>query len=124
MRGIWVVEMTNELLRELLVQMVFGFPAGVVSLSLSSLGIWKKKIALLILGCVLVFPMAAYLGATENWSISLVGFLHLVAAYAVKRQRHQLAWTLLIPAALITLFMLFITIYAALHHQFLFTNDL
>ena len=54
------------MLSDVLIQLVLGFPAGVVSLSLSGVGIWKKWIALLILGGLLTIPFMIYLSAASG----------------------------------------------------------
>jgi len=100
------------MLSDILVQLVLGFPAGVISLSLSRLGIWKKWIALLIVAGVLTVPFMFYLSIATGLPLYLLGLLQFGAAYAVRKQKIGLAWSLLIPLLLATLLMAYLTYYS------------
>jgi hypothetical protein len=99
-------------LSDILVQLVFGFPAGVISLSLSALGIWKKWIIWLIVAGILTVPFTFYLTAASGLPLYLMALLQFGAAYAVRKQKNALAWGLLIPLVLTTLFMAYLTFFA------------
>ena len=100
------------MLSDILVQLVLGFPAGVISLSLSGLGIWKKWIALLIIGGILTIPYMFYLSIASGLPLYLLALLQFGAAYAVRKQKISLAWSLLIPLLLATLLMGYLTFYS------------
>ncbi len=100
------------MLNDILIQLVFGFPAGLISLSLSALGIWKKSIIWLILAGVLTIPFTFYPTAASGLPLYLLALLQFGAAYAVRKQRIGLAWGLLIPLVLVTLFVVYLTFYA------------
>jgi hypothetical protein len=97
---------------DILIQLVVGFPAGVISLSLSGLGIWKKWIALLIIGGLLTIPYMFYLSIASGLPLYLLALLQFGAAYAVRKQKYALAWGLLIPLLLATLLMAYLTFYS------------
>lgn len=100
------------MLSDILVQFVFGFPAGVISLSLSALGIWKKWIIWLLIAGVLTVPFSFYLTAASGLPLYLIALFQFGAAYALVKQKTRLAWSLLIPLLLTTLFMAYLTYYA------------
>ena len=97
---------------DILIQLVVGFPAGVISLSLSGLGIWKKWIALLIVAGILTVPFMFYLSIATGLPLYLLALLQFGAAYAVRKQKYALAWGLLIPLLLATLLMTYLTFYS------------
>lgn len=77
------------MLSDVLVQLVFGFPAGVISLSLSALGIWKKWIVWLIIAGILTVPFTFYLTAATGLPLYLMALFQFGAAYAVNRQKKR-----------------------------------
>ncbi|HEX2991391.1 MAG TPA: hypothetical protein VHO49_11990 [Anaerolineales bacterium] len=101
---------------DLLVVMVFGLPAVLLSLVLSVIGVWKDKFWLVVLGAVLIIPFAYYL----NGSPGLRGFaillplFQMVSAAAVREKSKVWAWILLVPAFLAGFWVLG----AALYYQF------
>jgi hypothetical protein len=99
-------------LNDILVQLVFGFPAGVISLSLSALGIWKKWIIWLIIAGILTVSFTFYLSIASGLPLYLMALFQFGAAYAVSKRKNALAWGLLVPLALTTLFMAYLTFYA------------
>jgi hypothetical protein len=99
-------------LSDILVQLLFGFPAGVISLSLSAFGIWKKWIVWLVIAGILTIPFTFYLTAASGLPLYLMALFQFGAAYAVRKQKNALAWGLLVPLALTTLFMVYLTLFA------------
>lgn len=99
------------MLSDVLVQLVFGFPAGVISLSLSALGIWKKWIVWLIIAGILTVPFTFYLTAATGLPLYLMALFQFGAAYAVNRQKNGLALGLLVLLALTTLLMAYLTFF-------------
>ncbi len=89
----------------ILVLFAFGFPAGIISLLLSALGIWKKWPLLLVLGGFWTIPFTFYISAALGLPIFLIALLQFVAIYALKKENSRVAWLLLIPLAITTAFM-------------------
>jgi hypothetical protein len=98
---------------DLLVVMVFGLPAVLLSLVLSAIGVWRDKFWLVILGAVLIIPFAYYL----NGSPGLRGFaillplFQMVSGAAVREKSKVWAWILLIPAFLAGFWVLSVALY-------------
>lgn len=91
---------------QILVVLLFGFPAVFVSLLVSLLGVWKEKYWLVILGAVLFIPFSYYLsGSPGLYRLPLLLPLFQVLSAAAMREKHKLwAWILLTPAFLTTLY--------------------
>jgi hypothetical protein len=86
---------------------LFGFPGALLSLIVSVIGILKGKYGLLILGMFLFLPFCLYLDGTPNFKgTTMLGLFHLAAAYAVRRNANWLAWILLLPSVVLTIFVL------------------
>ena len=98
---------------DLLVVMVFGLPAVLLSQVLSVIGVWRDKFWLVILGAVLIIPFAYYL----NGSPGLRGFaillplFQMVSGAAVREKSKVWAWILLIPAFLAGFWVLGVALY-------------
>ncbi len=94
---------------EILVLFIFGFPAGIISLLLSALGIWKKWPIALILAGIWTIPATYYLSGVFHIPLYLISLLQFIGAYALHKGNPRLAWFLLIPLLLSTLFMIYLT---------------
>ena len=80
--------------------MTFGFPAVVLSLLVSAIGILKEKVWLVVIGAVLFAPFSYYLSGAPGLAglpILLPGF-QVGSAIAVREKNKLWAWLLLIPA--------------------------
>ena len=79
---------------------VFGWPAVLLALVLSVLGIARLKPAYVAGGAALAIPFSFYLTGTPRfWWMGLgIPLLLIGAAIAVKYRRAEIAWTLLVPA--------------------------
>jgi hypothetical protein len=100
------------MLNEILVQLVFGFPAGLISLGISALAIWKKWFVLLVFAGVWTVPATFYLSAAFGFPLYLIGLLQFGGAYAVYKGKTRIVWLLLIPLLLATLFMMYLTLFS------------
>jgi hypothetical protein len=69
---------------------VFGWPAILLSIALSAMGIVRKKPAWLVVAAILVFPISFYLVGSP-----LVGWFAL--AVPLSHQQTKVAWVLLAP---------------------------
>jgi hypothetical protein len=97
------------MLNDILIQLVFGFPAGILSLLVSALGIWKKWPIALILAGIWAGPATIYLSFASGIPLYLLGLLQFGGAYAVYKDKPRIAWILLIPLLMATLFMAYLT---------------
>jgi hypothetical protein len=92
-------------LTDILVVMIFGFPAAILSLLLSVIGVLTEKFWLVIIGAILFAPFSYYLSGTPGLAglpILLPGF-QVGSAVAVREKSKLWAWLLLVPALLTVL---------------------
>lgn len=90
---------------DILVQIIFGWPAILTALFLSLAGLKLRKPWLLVLGGVLAVPFSWYLSgypAIRTASI-LLPLFQFAAALALRREKLVLAWGLLTPFVVVTL---------------------
>ena len=78
---------------------VFGWPAILLALALSVLGIIKRVPLLLVVSAVIASPFSLYLGGTPRvgWLGFMIPVLLLGASVAVRYRRVEIAWLLLVP---------------------------
>ena len=91
-----------------LLVVLLGFPAVFVSLLVSVIGVLKDKYWLVILGAVLFIPFSYYLNGSPGsggFAIFLPLF-QIVSAAAVRENNKLWAWLLLLPAFLVTLWVI------------------
>jgi hypothetical protein len=91
-------------INDVLVQIVFGWPAILTSLTVSALGVGLRRPWLLLLGAILFVPFSFYLGGAPG-SMFLPVLLPLslaFAGYAVFKGNTRLAWLLLSPPVLVS----------------------
>lgn len=97
---------------ELLIQIVFGWPFIILSLLVSLFGLITKRYWLLLIGAILFAPFSYYLSGAPG--IHWIGFafpLFIVgAAFAVRAGKMLLAWTLNLPALLISAWTAFLVL--------------
>lgn len=95
-----------------LVALLFGFPAAFLSLLVSVIGVLKEKYWLVLLGAILYVPFSYYM-----FGPLLVGFPALIllsyfgSAAAVYVKKKTLAWILLLPAFLVSLWLAGLRLY-------------
>jgi hypothetical protein len=97
------------MLSDILILFVFGFGAGILSLLISALGIWRKWPVALVLAGVWTIPATIYLGAAFGFPLYIISLLQFGGAYAVYKGRPLVAWYMLIPLFLVTLYMTYLT---------------
>jgi hypothetical protein len=85
---------------DILVQIIFGWPAIITSILLSIAGVWLKKPALLVTAGIVCIPFTYYLSGFRTPAVVLPLF-QFGSAYAVTRQKNLLAWLLLLPLVVI-----------------------
>jgi hypothetical protein len=80
--------------------MIFGFPAVILSLLLSVIGILKEKYWVVLVVALLFIPFSYYLSGAPGLAglpILLPGF-QAGSAMAVRKKKKLWAWLLLLPA--------------------------
>jgi hypothetical protein len=89
---------------DILVQIIFGWPAIITSLLLSVSGLALRKPWLLVIAGVLAIPFAWYLSGYPaiRTPAALLPLFQFGAAWALQREKKVLAWVLLSPLAIIT----------------------
>ena len=91
---------------EILIILLFGFPAVLLSLLVSVIGIVVGKSWLLVVGAILFAPFCYYLNGAPG-SLGLPIFLPLfqvAAGAAVREKKKRWAMLLLLPALLVSLY--------------------
>jgi hypothetical protein len=98
---------------DLLIPIFFGFPAVLISLTVSVIGILKEKFWLVIIGAVLFIPFSYYLsGSPGSYRLPiLLPLSQVISAAAVRGKNKIWAWVLLAPAFLATLWVIVIIVY-------------
>jgi hypothetical protein len=86
---------------ETLVQIVFGWPAIIVSILLSIAGIWRKKPGLLMAAGIVCIPFAYYVSNGFRSPLLLLPVCELGAAYALMRGFNRIAWLLIAPLLIV-----------------------
>ena len=78
---------------------VFDWPAILLAIVLSVLGITKKSPAVLVASAVIAIPFSIYLGGNPGigWLGFMIPVLLLGAGVAVRYRRVEIAWLLLVP---------------------------
>ena len=86
-----------------LIQIIFGWPAIIISLLLSFLGLLLRRPWPLVAAGALAIPFSWVLGGYPLLSLPaiLLPLLQFLAAWALLREKKLLAWILLAPLALV-----------------------
>src|SRR5687768_5608701 len=87
---------------DILVQIIFGWPAIITSILLSIAGVWWKKPALLIAAGIVCIPFTYYLSGIRLYALILPLF-QFGSAYAVMRQQNLIAWLLIAPLIIVAI---------------------
>jgi hypothetical protein len=85
---------------EILIQIIFGWPAIITSILLSVLGVWLTKPVLLVIAGIVCLPFTYYLSGFRTPAVILPLF-QFGSAYAVSRQKILIAWLLIAPIVII-----------------------
>ncbi len=82
---------------------VFGWPAILLAISLSALGVIKKGPAVLVSAAVIATPFSIFLGGNPRigWLGFMIPVLLLGASVAVRYRRVEIAWLLLVPVVVV-----------------------
>lgn len=94
---------------DILVQIIFGWPAIITSILLSIAGLWLKKPALLVTAGIVCIPFTYYLSGYSTPAVVLP-FFQFGSAYAITRQKNLLAWLLIVPLVVIAIVLAYIVL--------------
>lgn len=86
---------------DILVPIIFGWPAFILSLLLSVGGIVWRKPWLLVIGAIIAAPFCWYLSLYPSLGAQTVflPLFQIASAWVLRRGNRALAWVLLIPLA-------------------------
>jgi hypothetical protein len=87
-----------------IVQIIFGWPAIIATLLVSTAGLVWKRYWLMLVGALLFFPFSLYLSGlpvTRGLGLFLPVF-QLGAALAIRARKFPLAWVLVSPVFIIS----------------------
>jgi hypothetical protein len=87
---------------EILVQIIFGWPAVITSILLSIAGIRLKKPALLIASGIICIPFIYYISNGFRNPAALLPLFQFTSAYALMRNRELVAWLLITPLIMVS----------------------
>jgi hypothetical protein len=85
---------------DLLIQIIFGWPAIIASIFLSVVGVSLKKPALLVAAGIICIPFTYYLSGFRTPAVILPLF-QFGSAYAISRQKTLIAWLSIAPLIII-----------------------
>jgi len=94
---------------DILVQIIFGWPAIITSILLSIAGVWLKKPALLVTAGIVCIPFTYYLSGYRTPAVILPLF-QFGSAFAIARQKNLLAWLLIVPIVVIAFVLAYIVL--------------
>lgn len=79
--------------------LLIGWPGIIAAIVFVSIGIYTKKIWLIILGVVFAIPISWYLGGTPRFRYIMYGLpiFFIGSALAVKFGKERFAWLLTLP---------------------------
>ena len=87
---------------EVLVQIIFGWPAVITSILLSIAGIMLKKPALLVASGMICMPFTYYISNGFRNPTLLLPLFQFASAYALTRKNELLAWLLIAPLIIVS----------------------
>jgi hypothetical protein len=92
------------MISNLLVQIIFGWPAIITSILLSIVGVWLKKPILLVVAGMVCIPFTYYLSGFRTPAVILPLF-QFGSAIAIARQKSLIAGLLVAPLILVAIFL-------------------
>lgn len=100
----------NDPLGELLIQMVFGWPAIITSILLSIAGVWLKKPAVLVAAGIVGLPFALYMTAGYHMPALILPLFQFGSAFAITRQKMLFAWLFITPMIFSAAFLAYVVL--------------
>ena len=91
-------------MRDILIQILFGWPAILFSLAVSATGILKNWPWMLLVGGFVIIPFSFYLSGYPfiRYLAFLLPFFQVGAAWALRSKKKILACVLLLPLAVVS----------------------
>jgi hypothetical protein len=99
----------GNIMSDILVQIIFGWPAVITSILLSIVGVWLKKPGFLITAGIVCIPFTYYLSGYRTPAVILPLF-QFGSAYAITLQKNLLAWLLIFPIIVIALILAYLVL--------------
>lgn len=100
-------------MQDLLVQIIFGWPAIILSLLLAFCGLGFKKWKLLVAGGLVALPFSVFYigGSFGSFFIgALLTLGHFAAAFSVAKKRMVIAWFLMLPFTALVIILAYIVL--------------
>ena len=94
---------------DILVQIIFGWPAIITSILLSIAGVWLKKPTFLVTAGIVCIPFTYYLSGFRTPAVVLPLF-QFGSAVAVSRQKNLIAWLLILPIMIIATILAYVVL--------------
>jgi hypothetical protein len=94
---------------DIVVQIIFGWPAIITSILLSIAGVALKKPALLVAAGIVCIPFTYYLSGFRTPAVILPLF-QFGSAYAIRREKNLIAWLLIAPLVIIAVILAFVVL--------------
>ena len=94
---------------DILVQIIFGWPAIITSILLSIAGVWLKRPTLLVVAGIVCVPFTYYLSGYHTPAVILPLF-QFGSAYVVKRQKTLMAGLLIAPMTISTVMLAYVVL--------------
>ena len=88
----------------------FGWPAIIASILLAIAGLLMKKANLMAIAGVIFLPFTYYLSNGLRNPLVVMPFLLFASAFAIHRGKTRLAWLLLAPLLIVTLWLAFVVL--------------
>lgn len=87
----------NNMMSDLFVIIIFGWPAVITSILLSIVGLLLMKPKFLIVAGIVCVPFTYYASNGFRTPVLLLPLFQLISAYAIERQNNFMAWLLVMP---------------------------
>jgi len=95
---------------EVLVQIIFGWPAVITSILLSIAGVMLKKPALLVASGIVCIPFTYYISNGFRNPAAFLPLFQFASVYAITRQRNLIAWLLITPLIIVSVVLAFVVL--------------
>lgn len=94
---------------DILVQIVFGWPAIITSILLSIVGLWLKKTTLLVVAGIVCIPFTYYLSGYRTPAVILPLF-QFGSAYALTRPKNLIAMLCIAPIVIVAITLAYVVL--------------
>jgi hypothetical protein len=94
---------------DILIQIIFGWPAIITSILLSIAGVWMRKPALSIAAGIVCIPFTYYLSGFRMPAV-ILPFFQFGSAFAIRLQKYSLAWLFITPIVIIAVMLAYVVL--------------